>query len=90
MSRGAVGRWLIGALVFFVITLFEQVPILGWQLGNLLGPDTAGGARVGAAFGTVGSSLGVLLWPLFGAMVCALAAAVRREGQATRRRFPET
>jgi hypothetical protein len=77
---------LLGLVTGFVAALSAWL----MQLGNLFGLDTGGGARVGAVFGTVGSSIGILLWPVFGAMVCALAAAVRRGGHATRRRFPET
>lgn len=50
------------------------------QTGNLIGLGTAPGDRFGAAFGFVGASIGILLWPLFGAAVCAIAAllSVRR------------
>ena len=50
------------------------------QTGNLVGFTTAPGDRFGAAFGFVGASIGIVLWPLFGAAVCAIAAltAVRR------------
>jgi len=50
------------------------------QTGNLIGFTTAPGDRFGAAFGFVGASIGIVLWPLFGAAVCAIAAltAVRR------------
>jgi hypothetical protein len=50
------------------------------QTGNLFGFTTAPGDRFGAAFGFVGASLGNVLWPLFGAAVCAIVAltAVRR------------
>jgi hypothetical protein len=50
------------------------------QTGNLFGFTTAPGDRFGAAFGFVGASLGIVLWPLFGAAVCAIVAltAVRR------------
>ena len=50
------------------------------QTGNLVGFATAPGDRFGAAFGFVGASIGIVLWPLFGAAVCAIAAlaSVRR------------
>jgi hypothetical protein len=50
------------------------------QTGNLVGLTTAPGDRFGAAFGFVGASIGIILWPLFGAAVCAIAAlaSVRR------------
>jgi hypothetical protein len=44
------------------------------QTGNLVGLTTAPGDRFGAAFGFVGASIGIVLWPLFGAAVCAIAA----------------
>jgi hypothetical protein len=44
------------------------------QTGNLFGFTTAPGDRFGAAFGFVGASIGIILWPLFGAAVCVIAA----------------
>lgn len=44
------------------------------QTGNLIGIATAPGDRFGAAFGFVGATIGIVLWPLFGAAVCAIAA----------------
>ena len=44
------------------------------QTGNLIGLATAPGDRFGAAFGFVGATLGIVLWPLFGAAVCVIAA----------------
>jgi hypothetical protein len=44
------------------------------QTGNLIGLSTAAGDRFGAAFGFVGATLGIVLWPLFGAAVCVIAA----------------
>ena len=44
------------------------------QTGNLFGFTTAPGDRFGAAFGFVGASIGIVLWPLFGATVCVIAA----------------
>ena len=50
------------------------------QTGNLVGLTTPPGDRFGAAFGFVGASIGIVLWPLFGAAVSAIAtlASVRR------------
>jgi hypothetical protein len=44
------------------------------QTGNLFGLTTPGLERVGAGFGFVGASLGLLYWPLIGAAVCWAAA----------------
>jgi hypothetical protein len=50
------------------------------QTGNLVGITTPPGDRFGAAFGFVGASIGIVLWPIFGAAVCVIAAllSVRR------------
>src|SRR5438132_12195593 len=45
-----------------------------FQPGNLCGLSTPGLERVGAGFGFVGASLGLVYWPLFGAAVCFAAA----------------
>jgi hypothetical protein len=44
------------------------------QTGNLFGYTTPPGDRFGAAFGFVGATIGIVLWPLFGAAVCVIAA----------------
>lgn len=44
------------------------------QTGNLFGFTTPPGDRVGALFGFVGASLGIVLWPLAGALVCVVTA----------------
>ena len=44
------------------------------QTGNLFGFTTQPGDRFGAAFGFVGASLGLVYWPLIGALVCAVTA----------------
>jgi hypothetical protein len=44
------------------------------QTGNLFGFTTAPGDRFGAAFGFLGASLGLVYWPLIGALVCAATA----------------
>jgi hypothetical protein len=116
----------LGVVAFLAITLFEQLPIIGWlggiisiaawwyltrhfvddatwdfdapitltwsavigavtglagaftawltQTGNLFGFTTPPGDRFGAFFGFIGATLGIVLWPLFGAAVCAVAA----------------
>ena len=53
--------------------------ISGWllQVGNLFGQDTPGLARFGAGLGTIGASVFLLLWPLIGASVCGVSAALR-------------
>ena len=66
----------IGAVTGFVGALTSWLA----QTGNLIGFTTPPGDRFGAVFGFVGASLGIVLWPLFGAAVCAIAAllSVRR------------
>lgn len=54
------------------------------QTGNLIGLSTAPGDRFGAAFGFVGATLGIVLWPLFGAAVCAIAAVLSVRWRRTR------
>ena len=44
------------------------------QTGNLIGLSTLPGDRFGAAFGFIGATIGIVLWPLFGAAVCVIAA----------------
>lgn len=44
------------------------------QTGNLFGFTTPPGDRFGAAFGFVGASLGIVYWPIIGALVCAATA----------------
>jgi hypothetical protein len=44
------------------------------QTGNLIGLSTLPGDRFGAAFGFIGATIGIALWPLFGAAVCVIAA----------------
>ena len=44
------------------------------QTGNLIGPSTVSGDGFGAAFGFIGATIGIVLWPLFGAAVCVIAA----------------
>jgi len=123
MTRGIL-YVVLASVIFVLITLFEQVPILGWlgglvsigawvwltrqllrdsefdvirsgmgvgwaallgavsgffgaltswlaQTGNLFGFTTPPGDRFGAVFGFLGSSLGIVYWPIVGALVCA-------------------
>ncbi len=66
------------------------------QTGNLFGLQTPPGDRLGAGFGFVGATLGLVYWPLIGAAFCAAFALYfvsrgwGRTDQATRRRLPET
>jgi hypothetical protein len=66
----------IGAVTGFIGALTSWLA----QTGNLIGFTTPPGDRFGAVFGFVGASLGIVLWPLFGAAVCVIAAllSVRR------------
>ena len=66
----------IGGVTGFVGALMSWLA----QTGNLVGLSTLPGDRFGAAFGFVGATVGILLWPLFGAAVCVIAAllSVRR------------
>jgi hypothetical protein len=65
IASGILGAWtgFVGALTAWM-----------FQTGNLFGLSTPGLDRVGAGFGFVGASLGLLYWPLIGALVCAGAA----------------
>ncbi|HEV8469009.1 MAG TPA: hypothetical protein VGR46_05310 [Candidatus Limnocylindria bacterium] len=45
-----------------------------FQTGNLFGLSTGGLERVGAGFGFVGATLGLVYWPLVGAAVCFAVA----------------
>ena len=66
----------IGAVTGFVGAFTSWLA----QTGNLIGFTTPAGDRFGAAFGFVGASVGIVLWPFFGAAVCVIAAllSVRR------------
>ena len=57
------------------------------QTGNLIGFTTLPGDRVGAAFGFIGALLGIIYWPLIGALVCvgtAIVITARRVNQLRR------
>jgi hypothetical protein len=45
-----------------------------FQTGNLFGLSTTGLERLGAGFGFVGATLGLVYWPFVGAAVCFAAA----------------
>lgn len=80
--RGGIGVVWAGALGAFTGAVGALSAWLA-QTGNLLGFTTPPGDRFGAAFGFVGSSLGLLYWPLVGAAVCVFTALVlvgRRSG----------
>jgi hypothetical protein len=60
----------IGAVTGFVGAFTSWLA----QTGNLIGFTTPPGDRFGAAFGFVGATIGIVLWPVFGAAVCVIAA----------------
>jgi hypothetical protein len=45
-----------------------------FQTGNLIGLTTPGLDRLGAGFGFIGATLGLIYWPLIGAAICFAAA----------------
>lgn len=67
---GAIGAAITGAVSGFLGALTSWAA----QTGNLFGFTTPAGDRVGALFGFIGSSLGILFWPLVGAAVAGAAA----------------
>jgi len=70
---GGIGlAWsgILGALTGFVGALTAWLA----QTGNLFGFTTLPGDRFGALFGFIGASLGIVLWPLVGALVCVITA----------------
>ncbi|MDO8506826.1 MAG: hypothetical protein Q7S41_04365 [Candidatus Limnocylindria bacterium] len=80
-SSGIGLAWsgIIGAFTGFVGALTAWLA----QTGNLFGFTTPPGDRFGALFGFIGASLGIVLWPLVGALVCvitALAVTTKRAG----------
>src|SRR5712692_7179309 len=72
ISNGVATIWAaaIGGVTGFVGALTAWLA----QTGNLIGFTTPPGDRVGAAFGFVGATFGLVYWPLIGAAVCAIAA----------------
>jgi hypothetical protein len=65
VTSGVLGAWtgFVGAFSAWA-----------FQTGNLFGLTTPGLDRVGAGFGFIGATLGLVYWPLIGAAVCAGAA----------------
>jgi hypothetical protein len=65
VTSGVLGAWtgFVGAFSAWA-----------FQTGNLFGLTTPGLERVGAGFGFVGATLGLVYWPLIGATVCFAAA----------------
>lgn len=61
---------MLGALTGFV----GAFSAWAFQTGNLFGLTTPGLERVGAGFGFVGATLGLVYWPLMGAALCFAAA----------------
>lgn len=77
---GALAAAFMGAVSGFLGALTSWAA----QTGNLFGFTTPPGDRVGALFGFIGSSLGILYWPVVGAGVAAAAAFfASRHGRAT-------
>ena len=76
---GAIAAAVMGAASGFLGALTSWAA----QTGNLFGFTTPAGERIGALFGFIGSSLGILYWPLVGAAVAAATAALasRRGGR---------
>ena len=66
-SVGMVWSGILGGWTGFVGALTAWMA----QTGNLFGFTTPPGDRFGAAFGFLGASLGLVYWPLVGALVCA-------------------
>src|SRR4051812_46241221 len=64
-TAGVVGAWtgFVGAFSAWAL-----------QTGNLFGLTTPGLDRVGAGFGFIGATLGLVYWPFIGAAICAGAA----------------
>ena len=75
--RRAGGTVTDAAIGGAVTGLIGAVSGLALQVGNLFGPDTPGLARFGAGLGTIGATVFLVLWPIFGALVCGGAAAMR-------------
>jgi hypothetical protein len=65
ITSGILGAWtgFVGAFSAWAL-----------QTGNLFGLTTAGFDRVGAGFGFIGATLGLVYWPLIGVVICAGAA----------------
>lgn len=77
-----IGREMSGALAAAAMGAITGLAgaFTAWlaQTGNLFGFTTPPGDRLGALFGFIGSSLGILYWPLVGASVAAAAVTFSR------------
>jgi hypothetical protein len=69
-ASGTITSAILGAWTGFV----GAFSAWAFQTGNLIGLSTPGLERVGAGFGFVGATLGLVYWPLIGAAICAAAA----------------
>lgn len=72
VRSGAAIIWsgVLGAFTGFIGALTAWLA----QTGNLFGFTTPPGDRFGAAFGFVGASIGLVYWPVIGALVCVATA----------------
>ncbi|HET8569079.1 MAG TPA: hypothetical protein VFM93_08855 [Candidatus Limnocylindria bacterium] len=71
-TSGPIPAGVLGAITGFVGALTSWMA----QTGNLFGFTTPPGDRFGALFGFIGSSLGIVYWPLVGVGVCVVARLV--------------
>ena len=78
---GLVWSSIFGALTGFVGALSAWLA----QTGNLFGFTTPPGERFGAAFGFIGATIGLVLWPLVGLLVCLGTARVATTSRRPRR-----
>jgi hypothetical protein len=69
-ASATIASAVLGAWTGFVGAFSAWV----FQTGNLFGITTPGLDRLGAGFGFVGATLGLLYWPLIGAAICFGAA----------------
>lgn len=67
---GVIWAAVLGGVTGFIGALTAWMA----QTGNLFGFTTEPGDRFGAAFGFVGASVFLILWPLIGAAVCGVTA----------------
>ncbi len=71
--EGASATWtapVLGAWTGFI----GAFSAWAFQTGNLFAAATPGLERVGAGFGFVGATIGLVYWPVIGALVCFAAA----------------
>jgi hypothetical protein len=69
-ASGMITSGILGAWTGFV----GAFSAWAFQTGNLFGLTTPGLDRVGAGFGFIGATLGLVYWPLIGAAMCFGAA----------------